>query len=226
MNSPNTFTRLALFAPTPRPRFQDPCLIARWQASITPDVLSAPRRKSHGDGKGAPRGTRMPMPRSVQRVGEVATTDDDLGIGGIEEFEQLDQPRPYRGALISRCAAHQCDQALEGRAYILVEDLDVGGGECGRNVAGRGIGNRDGVRALCGCAGQEFNLPNRRLRFDAARIGIQDRLVRLLCRDEVAGLELLAGLRHLGIDWRGNLRNAFPPWPFLPPPKPESQAIA
>ena len=72
-----------------------------------------------------PRGFRvlLRLLALIQRVGEVATAGDDLGIGRIEEFEQLDQPGPHRGAFVSRCAAHQRDQALERRAHILVEDF-------------------------------------------------------------------------------------------------------
>ena len=148
---------------------------------------------------------------SVERVGEVAPADDDLGIGGIEELEQFDQPGTHLGAFISGCAAHQRNQALECGAHILVEDLHVGGRERGVDVARRGIGDGDGVRALCGCAREEVDLANRALRFDTARIGFQDSLIRLFGGAEVAGLKMLASLSEHGIDLGGFLGTAWAP---------------
>ena len=50
------------------------------------------------------RNAQRPDVGSVQRVGEVAPAGDDLGVGRVEQLEQLDQPGAHRGALVAGCA--------------------------------------------------------------------------------------------------------------------------
>ena len=95
--------------------------------------------------------------------------------------------------------------ALSANALLLAYQLASTGPSA---IAGCGVGNRDGIVALRRCAGEEINLPDRSLGFGTARIGIQDNLIRLLRRGEIAGLELLAGLGELGVEFRGILRSA------------------
>ena len=73
---------------------------------------------------------------SVQRVGEVAPARDHVGVGRVEQLEQLDQPGAHAGAVVVCGAPDQRDQPVEGRGDVLVEDLDVGRGERRVDVIG------------------------------------------------------------------------------------------
>ena len=51
----------------------------------------------------------------------------NLGIGGVEQLEQLDQACAHQRAIVPGCAAHQGNQTIEGGCDILIENLHVGG---------------------------------------------------------------------------------------------------
>ena len=100
--------------------------------------------------------------RSVQRVGELAPARDDLGVGGVEQVEQLDQPGADLGALVAGGALDQRDQPVERRRDVLLQDLDIGRGERGLDVVGRGVGRAtiaSGGRADARAAGSRSGAP-------------------------------------------------------------------
>ena len=99
--------------------------------------------------------------------------------------------------------AHQCDQPVECRRDVLLQDLDVGRGERGLDVVGRGVGGRDGVRRLRGCAGQERDLAHRALGLCVIRVRVQDRLIGGQRGVEVPGVQMRTRLRQFGVDLLG-----------------------
>ena len=109
----------------------------------------------------------------------------------------------HRGPIVAGCASHQRDEAVKRTAHVLTQQLHVGSGERGLDVVRRSVGDRGGVMPVGRRPHQERDLADSALGLGMVRVGIQDGLIGVECRTEVVVLELLAGLRELGVDLVG-----------------------
>ena len=141
---------------------------------------------------------------SVQRVGQVAAARDDLGVGGVEQVEQFDQPGADRRALVACGALDQARSAASKAAATSCCRISTSAAANAASMSsGAASASADGVRRVGRRALQERDLAHGALGLGVVRVGVEDRLVRRERRVEVTGVEVLACLLELRVDLFG-----------------------